>query len=385
MTLALRFVIMMGIVNLFADMTYEGGRGEVGAFLGHLGATGAIIGIVAGGGELAGYVVRSFFGALADRTGRYWTQAWIGYVLNLLSVPALALVGSWPAASALVFGERVGRGIRRPVISAIIAEAGRELGGGRAFGVNEALDQVGATVGPLIVAFAVLRGGFQLGFGVLIVPAILALACLIPAMFFSRGLTPKRAPASGPLFRDARTFRWYAIGGALIAAGYVDFALIAYRFGRDHVASPAMISVWFAVAMAVGGLSAPLLGRLLDRFGAIVVALAVPLTAAAVPLAFLGHGFVAGVGAALWGIGTAVQDSLLLALVSTVLADNRKATALGLYDTIFGIAWFAGSVAFGFLVDTSPLTLVVLSVGLQLLAIPFFLIRSKRDLIATAG
>src|ERR1019366_10209787 len=106
MTLALRFVIMMGIVNLFADMTYEGGRGEVGAFLGNLGATGAVVGLVAGGGELAGYVVRSFFGALADRTGRYWTQAWIGYVVNLLSVPALALVGSWPAASALVVGER---------------------------------------------------------------------------------------------------------------------------------------------------------------------------------------------------------------------------------------------------------------------------------------
>jgi hypothetical protein len=140
----------------------------------------------------------------------------------------------------------------------------------------------------------------------------------------------------------------------------------------------AVISVWFAVAMVVGGVSAPLLGRSLDRFGAPIVALAVPATAAAVPLVFLGQGYIAAAGAALWGIGTAVQDALLLALVSTVLTEGRKATALGLYDTIFGIAWFMGSAAFGFLADKSIPTLVFFSVVLQLLAIPFFSIRSGR-------
>jgi hypothetical protein len=74
----LRFVAIMGIVNLFADMTYEGARGVVGAFLGHLGASGAIIGAAAGGGELAGYAIRSVSGAIADRTGRYWLNASAG-------------------------------------------------------------------------------------------------------------------------------------------------------------------------------------------------------------------------------------------------------------------------------------------------------------------
>ena len=178
---ATRFVLLMGIVNLFVDMTYEGARGVTGAFFGHLGARALAVGAVAGGGEFAGYAIRSVAGAIADRTGRYWIEAWVGYAINLLCVPALAFAGSWPAAAGLMIGERLGRGIRRPVISAAIAQAGRTIGGGRAFGLNEALDQVGATMGPLIVAFAVARGGYSIGFGILIVPLVLALSALAVA------------------------------------------------------------------------------------------------------------------------------------------------------------------------------------------------------------
>jgi MFS family permease len=378
---ALRFVTLIGVVNLFADMTYEGGRGEVGAFLGHLGANGAMIGVVAGGGELAGYAVRSIAGTIADRTGHYWIQAWSGYAINLLCVPALALAGSWPVAAGLVIGERFGRGVRRPVISAVISEAGRTLGGGRAFGLNEVLDQVGATIGPLIVAFAIARSSsFSIGFGVLIVPAVLALVLLAAASAAGRELTPRRDETATPLSKVPRTFWLYAVGGACIAAGYVDFALIAYRFERDHVVSLPLISVWFAVAMAVGGLSAPVFGRLFDRFGAMIVVVAVALGAATTPLAFLGSGIVAEIGAALWGIGTAVQDALLLALVSTVIQGTRKATAFGVYDTIFGIAWFAGSALCGWLVDRSMTGLVAFSVAMQLIAIPFFILPKLHDL-----
>ena len=288
-----------------------------------------------------GYVIRALTGAIADRTGKYWLQTWIGYAINLLCVPALALVGSVPSASALVVGERFGRGIRRPLTASFIARAGDELGGGWAFGLNEALDQIGATVGPLIVAFAVARGGFHLGFGILIVPAMLAFVTLL-APRSARGLAPQKIATTGKLFTNVPVFRRYAIGGAFVAAGYIDFALIAYRFARDHVGSVASISIWFALAMALAALTAPLLGRLLDRFGNIIIAFALIVTAASVPLAFLGTGFWPFVGAALWGVGTAVQDSLLLALVVEVINEGRRATAFGVYDVIFGIAWFVG-------------------------------------------
>jgi hypothetical protein len=362
----------MGVVNLFADMTYEGARGAVGAFLGHLGASGAMVGIIAGGGELAGYGIRWVSGTIADRTGLYWIDAWAGYLMNMLCVPALALAGSVPAAAGLVVGERLGRGVRRPVISAVIARAGQHIGSGRAFGLNELLDQIGATVGPLVVAYAVARGGFSLGFGVLLVPALLTLAFLVPATAAGRKLAPDNPQAQGPALRDQRAFWRYVAGGALLAAGFVDFALISYRLQRDHVMSAAAISAWFAAAMAVGGIGSAVLGRMFDRFGSIVVACALLLTALVTPLAFLGYGGFAEAGAALWGVGTAVQDALLLALVATVITKRRGATTFGLYDLVFGGAWFFGSAIAGVLLDVSIVGLVVFSVILQLAAIPFF-------------
>lgn len=374
---SLRFVLVMGVVNLFADMTYEGARGEVGAFLGHLGASGALVGLIAGGGELAGYAIRWVSGTIADRTGLYWIEAWVGYLINLLCVPALALAGSVPAAAGLIIGERLGRGIRRPVISSVFAEAGRQIGSGKAFGLNELLDQIGATVGPLIVAYAVARGGFSLGFGVLIVPALVALGLFVPASTLGSKLAPDNPAAEGPTLRDPRAFWRYAVGGGLMAAGFVDFALIAFRFQRDHIVSTPAISIWFAVAMAVGAVGSYVLGRMFDRYGNVIVAGALVLTAAVTPLTFLGSGAVAEAGAALWGTGTAVQDALLLALVATVITQRRGATTFGLYDFVFGASWFVGSAVSGVLLDTSVIGLVIFSVLLQLSAIPFFVSKHK--------
>jgi hypothetical protein len=376
---ALRFVFLIGIVNLFADFTYEGGRGIVGAFLGHLGASGAIVGIVAGGGELAGYAIRSIAGVIADRTGLYWLDVWIGYAINMLCVPALALAGSWPAAAGLVIGERVGRGIRKPVTAAMLSHAGESLGSGRVFGINELLDQTGATIGPLVVAFAVARGGYSTGFGILIFPALVTLAVLIAATRAGKPFTPRpaRHVETDSSICDVRAFRRYAIGGALVAAGYVDFALIAFRFARDHVASAAAISIWFAVAMAIGAIAAPILGRFFDRIGRSIVAIAILGTSFATPLAFLGSGAMARAGVALWGVGIAVQDALLLALISSVLARRRRATSFGIYDLAFGCAWFAGSAVSGVLLDHSALGLVLFSTLLQLAAIPFFVSSSN--------
>jgi MFS family permease len=310
-------------------------------------------------------------GAIADRTGRYWINAWVGYAINMLCVPALALAGSWPAAAGLLIGERIGRGIRKPVIAAALSEAGRHVGSGRAFGINEALDQIGATAGPLIVAFAVARGGYATGFGILIVPALATLAFLGVAAPAARTVVPRADEGDTPVVRDWPALRRYAIGGSLFAAGYVDFALIAFHFQRNHVMSVPAISLSFAAAMAVGALAAPMFGRLFDRVGKPVIGLALVATALATPLAFLGHGAIAAIGAALWGVGIAVQDALLIALVSTAIA-RKKATAFGLYDLAFGIAWFAGSVVSGVLLDRSILALVLFSTLLQLCAIPFF-------------
>jgi len=191
---ALRFVIGIGIVSLFGDFTYEGGRSIVGPYLAMLGGAPVIVGLVAGLGEFLGYAVRLLSGRFVDRTHRNWQIMGIGYTLNLLSVPALALVPMlWPA-SALVFGERIGKGLRNPPRDALLSRAGRELGNGFAFGLHEFLDQTGAVIGPLTVAAAVAYSGYRLGFAILIVPALLALFSCGVLADWNRALASSQRP-----------------------------------------------------------------------------------------------------------------------------------------------------------------------------------------------
>ena len=145
---AFKFLIMLGVVNLFADLTYEGGRSVVGPLMAQLGATATMVSHRLGPWGIRGYVLRVVMGYVADRTGGRWTLTFVGYAMNTLAVPALALAGSWPAAAELVVAERTGRAIRKPVVEEMVSLTRKEVGGGLAFGLYESLDQTGATVGP---------------------------------------------------------------------------------------------------------------------------------------------------------------------------------------------------------------------------------------------
>src|SRR5437870_6800630 len=179
---ALLFVVVIGSVNFVAEFADEGARGLVGPFLGSLGASAAIVGFVAGLGELLGYGLRSVSGYFADKSHKHWAFAFFGYAINMLAVPALALTRQWPLAATFVVSERVGRGIRKPSVEAMLSYAGRSIGAGWVFGLNEALDQAGATIGPLAMALVLyLNYGYRTGFGVLLIPASLCLATLVLA------------------------------------------------------------------------------------------------------------------------------------------------------------------------------------------------------------
>src|SRR5207253_5234474 len=174
-----------GIVNFFADLTYESARDIVGPFLGSLGASAAIVGFVAGCGELIGYALRLVSGYFADKTQKYWFVTFTGYAINMLAVPALALAGQWPLAAGLVVAERTGRAIRKPVVEAMLSHAGRSIGAGWVFGLNESLDQAGATIGWLLIDVTLfLKGGYRSCFRVLLIPAIVCLGILVVVRVF---------------------------------------------------------------------------------------------------------------------------------------------------------------------------------------------------------
>src|SRR6185437_6344065 len=140
---AFSFVLIMGLVNLFGDVAYEGGASINGPFMASLGAGAAIISITAGAGEFLGYALRLPAGYIADKTGRYWTITFIGYVINLFAVPAMALAGNWQVAALLVLAERAGRALRKPTVEAMLSYTTNELGRGWVYGVNTALDEIG--------------------------------------------------------------------------------------------------------------------------------------------------------------------------------------------------------------------------------------------------
>jgi MFS family permease len=375
---AVRFVVVLGIVSLFADLTYEGARGITGQFLAVLGASGAAVGVVAGFGELAGYGIRLASGRLTDRTGRFWTVTFTGYLVNLVAVPLLALAGNWPAAAALMVAERVGKGVRVPPRDAMLSHASRQVGRGWAFGLHEALDQVGAVLGPLLVAAVVAAGhGYRPAFTVLAVPALLALATLAAARVrYPDPRAFEEPPAvedEGVRRRLPRVLWLYLAAAGLFAAGFADFPLIAFHFQRTGVVSGGAVPLLYAVAMGVDAVAALVLGRLFDRVG--IRALVLPAVAAAgfAPMVFLGAPALAVAGMVLWGVGMGAQESVMRAAVATMVPADRRATAYGTFNTGFGVCWFLGSALIGVLYDHSRVALVVFSVVVQLAALPLLL------------
>ena len=252
---------MIGVANLLADLTYEGGRSVTGPFMAQLGATAAIISIVSGCGEFQGYALRGVSGFIADKTGRYSMMTLAGYAINLLAVPALALAGNWPMAAGLIVAERTGRAIRRPIVQGMISHAGEQVGRGYAFGLNEALDAAGATISPLVVALVLgWRGDYRTGFAALLISALLCLTTLIvtrrtypnPENFEPRPPIPAR--------NLPRPYWLYLAAGAMIGFGFVDFSLIAFHFQKTATLSSHWIPVSYAIAMGTGAVANLFLG-----------------------------------------------------------------------------------------------------------------------------
>lgn len=378
---ALKFVLMIGAVSFFADFTYEGARSITGPFLQTLGTTGTIVGIVAGLGELLGYGLRFFSGRLSERTKEFWPITFVGYILQMSAIPLLALAGSWKIAALLILLERTGKAIRNPPRDVMLSHAAKEMGFGWGFGIHEALDQSGALFGPLLVALILAhRGYYQLAFGTLLVPAIMAVLLLSIARFlYPRPEDLEPVPQNLQTAGLPRRFWIYLIAAALVAAGFADFQLISFHFQQAAIVKTLWIPIFYSVAMAVSGLGSLVIGKLFDRFGIFVLIPLTVLSACFAPLVFLGGFWLALVGAALWGLGMGVHESIIPAAVATIIPASRRPSAYGLFTGVYGLAWFLGSAIMGVLYDHSIPAVIAFCVMVELAAIPLlFAVRKSK-------
>ena len=369
---AIKFIVCLGAVSLFADMTYEGAYSIMGGFLKDLGATATEVGIIAGVGEMIAASLRYFSGKLADRTRAYWSIAIAGYAMNLLVVPALAFVGTWQAAAFLIIAERTGKALRGPARDVLLSDATGKVGHGWGFGLHAAMDQTGAVAGPVLMAITVARmHSFAPAFLRLAAPALLAFVAIIAARYVYP--ENKGTPPSGKDTKVLPRVYWiYVAAAGMLALGFLDFPLLSYHFENTKLVSRAVIPLLYALAMGVNGLTALIFGRLFDRYGIVVLAWGILISMLSVPLGFLGGAAAATVGVCCWALGLGVQDASLRSGIAQLVSMNKRGNAFGTFNAVYGIMWFAGSATMGLLYDHQIGALVAFGMTAQLIAAGMF-------------
>ncbi len=366
----------MGIVNLFGDMTYEGGGSINGPFMQSLGATAAMVGVIAGAGEFLGYALRSVSGFVADKSGRYWPVTFVGYTINLLAVPAMALTTDWRVAGALILAERTGRAIRKPTVEAMLSYSTGALGTGWVYSLNNALDETGATIGPLLMALVLYRhAGYREGYGLLLIPVGLTLGALVVArIIFPVPAQLERVTAHAPHERDfTRGFWLHVVAAACFGAGLMSFEFISYHLSIHRTMSLEWIPLALAIGTAAGVAASLVLGRLYDRFGKPVLLCAIGVAALFSPFVFLGTFGAVLAGLILWSIGYAIQDTLFKAVIVERLPTGRRNFAFGIFYAGYGVGWLIGSVSTALLYQESVFAVVGFSMFVQLASIPLFI------------
>ncbi len=382
----LRFIIGFGIVSALADVVYEGARSIIGPYLGSLGASAAAVGLITGAGEAAALVLRLFTGRLSDRTGRPWPQTFLGYAMTAICVPLLALTSSLVPAALLYNGERVGKAVRTPARDTMLAHASAKMGRGYAFGLHEALDQIGAMLGPLLIAaILALTGHYQIAFGMLALPGLLAIAMLTRLRHSAPDPTlwePKVSISEKKQLRLETglpaAFWHYAAFSAVTMLGFSTWAVLGFHLVHRHLIPTAVVPVLYALAMGAASLAAVVFGRIYDRMklrGLIVL----PFLAAIVPLlSFSSTPALFIVGAVVWGTAMGVHESTMRAAVADFVPAQRRGAGYGTFTAIYGLAWLAGAAIIGLLYEHGIACVAIFVASVQLLALVLLLTLLRR-------
>lgn len=398
---AMLFIIFFGIVSLFSDMTHEGASSIRGAYFTILGASAGAIGFVSGLGELIGYSMRYVFGRIADKRKNYWFMTIFGYVIDVLAVPALALVGEngWIAAAILLIIQRMGKAIKKPAKDTIMSFAASQEGVGKSFGIQEMLDQIGAFLGPvllyLVMLFKTTGTTFEIYstcFAVLAIPgAITIIMLLITRKKFPNPENFEPEAKEFVPFEMKKSFKYYIMGISLFAFGFIDYSLVIMHISRNFtsiagglaetssIINSGTIPLLYAGAMLVDAVAALVFGYMYDKKGVRALVLSTIISAPFSAFVFLGKSVpMVLVGVVLWGVGMGAKESILKAAVTTMVPKSSRATGYGIFECSFGIFWFLGSWLLGVLYDVSVPIMVVVSIVAQIAAIPMYISSAKK-------
>lgn len=381
-------------------MTHEAASSIRGVYFSLLGASAATIGFVSGLGELIGYSMRFLFGRIADKTKQYWPLTLIGYILDIVCVPLLALVheNGWILACGLLILQRMGKAIKKPAKNTIMSFAASQEGVGKSFGFEELLDQIGAFLGPVFLYLIMLNRAdcsalskYSACFAFLAIPGAITLFLLL----FTKRKFPypeKFEPESKSesAFKVRKHFLFYVCGISLFAFGFIDYSLVVLHVSNaftnitdELTTTTAFITsgnvpLLYSLAMLIDAIAAMIFGIIYDKYGFRALILSTILSAPFSILVFLTDSVpVLLTGIAMWGIGMGAQESILKAAVTRFVPKQNRATGYGIFECSFGVFWFLGSWLLGVLYDISIPWMVTISFTAQLSAIPLYVLASR--------
>lgn len=390
-------IILFGLVSLFGDLAYEGARSVNGPYLKLLAVNAATLGLISGLGELLGYALRLLSGYLADKTKSYWFLTFLGYGM-LVSVPLLSLAGVWQVAAVLIIMERIGKAIRSPARDTILSQASSQVGTGFGFGLHEAMDQIGAIIGPLIFTIFFLTAGrnlgiyeYQKGYAFLWIPFLLVMFCLF--MSYRKVPRPqlleveKKGVTSDKL---SRIFWLYNLFAFFATAGFCSFILVAYHFKLTGFLTDAQIPLFYALAMGVDALAALAIGKaydiLKDKSGNLNSGLNLLVLVPLISILMLFFIFSSRIlfiiiGLILWGIVMGIQETIMRSAIADTTSLRKRGTGYGIFNTTYGVAIFLGSFLFGLLYDRDLYLVFIGALILEVIALVVFKFMRKEILL----
>jgi MFS family permease len=354
----MKIILLLGLVSLFADITYESARSISGPFLASLGAGAFLISFVGGLGEFIGYGLRIFAGYISDKLKNYWGLTILGYFLGLFSLPLLAFAQNWQFAITLILAERFGKAIRSPARDTILSLASKKLGYGKGFAIHEALDQIGSVAGPFFISFILANFGYKPSFFVLFIPAILSFLLLISAERVYKKIYKdedlKEEKESNHISEIKKSKEWkkipvilFFIFSALTIFSALNFQLISYHMKvsgvKDHI-----IPQLFALAMIVDAISAIPIGLIFDKLKdrwKLLVLCAMPISATISNILIFSKSFY--IGCLIWGFYIGMTESVMRSAVAQITPEQKRGIMFGIFHTLYGISFLVGGSVFG--------------------------------------
>ncbi|MEM3383719.1 MAG: MFS transporter [Nitrososphaerales archaeon] len=355
-------IILLGIVSLMGDLVYEGSRGIIPDYLNFLGASALIVGLVTGLGEFFGYAMRLFSGILADTTKAYWFFIFTGYGL-IISIPLIAFSSNWEIVALLVLIERFGKAIRAPSRDTVLSFVSKGIGSGKAFGIHEFLDQIGAILGPLIVALLMLytKNDYSNVFKFMILPYLIMLLSLgYTYKSISRNMYSEKKKEQGL----TKSFYVYTFAVTLNTIGLIHISLILFKASEilQPIHQQWIVPILFLIAQGIDAPIALISGYFYDKIG--IKILCIPFILSIFPTIFtlMNNQLIMLLAASLvFGLVLGMQESIYRAVVADLTPITSRGMAYGLFNALYGFGFLVSGTIYGSFIDYGvPSTIIIL-------------------------